>query len=167
MGSAHRWCGNLRYYSYYCWVIQHYENKQHSDDEAKWRVFIRRAEALYALASNVVDPQQSDGLAGNLWAGALCQQLPVGTIDLRPHTDHPGMSGQYLKATRGNFGQFYIASMTEVGLLDASSSRIPIVSEPLGRDMARLRRRAGSLLPFQELAKQHLRTGGARNRLVD
>ena len=32
---------------------------------------------------------------------------------------------------------------------------------------ARLRRRAGSLVPFQELAKQHLRTGGVRDRLVD
>src|SRR5260370_42520314 len=34
----------LRYYSFYCWVIRHYEEKKHSDDEAKWRVFIRRAE---------------------------------------------------------------------------------------------------------------------------
>jgi hypothetical protein len=53
----------LRYYSYYCWLIQHYEKKEHSDDEAKWRVFIRRAEALYALASNVVDP------ATKRWSG--------------------------------------------------------------------------------------------------
>src|SRR5258708_19851821 len=90
----------------------------------------RRAEAFYALASNVVDPQQSDGLAGNLWAGALCQQLPAGTIDLRPHTDHPGMSGQFLKATRGNFGQFYISRMTQVGLLVASSSPIPLLTQP-------------------------------------
>lgn len=147
----------LRYYSFYCWVIRYYERKEHSDDEAKWRVFIRRAEALYALASNVVDPQQSDGLAGNFWAGAFCQPLPAGTIDLRPYTDHPGTSGQYLKATRGNFGQFYIASMTEVGLLDASSSRIPIVSEPLGRDMANAF--ANSVGPTIDLISKVIRTG--------
>lgn len=125
----------LRYYSFYCWVIQHYEENEHSGDEAKWRLFIRRAEALYALACNVVDPQQSDGLAGGLWAGAFRQSLPTEKIDLRPHTDQPGKSGQYLKAIRGNFGQFYIASMTEVGLL-TPSGRIPIVSDQLGREMA-------------------------------
>jgi hypothetical protein len=125
----------LRYYSFYCWVIQHYEEMEHSSDEARWRVFIRRAEALYALACNVVDPQQSDGLAGGLWASAFRQVLPANTIDLRPHTDEPGQSSQYLKAGRGNFGQFYIASMTEVGLL-SRSSRIPIVSDRLGREMA-------------------------------
>ena len=125
----------LRYYSFYCWVIQHYEQKEHSGDEAKWRVFIRRAEALYALACNVVDPQQSDGLAGGLWAAGFRQAVGGDTIDLRPHTDRPGESGQYLKAIRGNFGQFYIASMTEVGLL-SPSSRIPIVSDQLGREMA-------------------------------
>ena len=126
----------LRYYSYYCWVVQHYEQVKHSGDEAKWRIFIRRAEALYALACDVADPAQSDGLAGGLWAGSFRQTLPVGTIDLRPHTDQPGAKGQYLKAKRGNFGQFYIASMTDVGLL-ARSKTIPIVSDGLGRDMAK------------------------------
>lgn len=125
----------LRYYSFYCWVIQHYEEIEHSGDEAKWRIFIRRAEALYALACYVVDPQHSDGLAGGLWAGAFRQSLPTDIIDLRPHTDKPGQSGQYLKAVRGNFGQFYIASMTEVGLL-TPSGRIPIVSDQQGREMA-------------------------------
>ena len=125
----------LRYYSFYCWVIQQYEQTEHSGDEAKWRIFIRRAEALYALACYVVDPQHSDGLAGGLWAGAFRQSLPTDLIDLRPHTDKPGQSGQYLKAVRGNFGQFYIASMTEVGLL-TPSGRIPIVSEQSGREMA-------------------------------
>lgn len=146
----------LRYYSFYCWVIQHYEQTEHSGDEAKWRVFIRRAEALYALACNVVDPQQSDGLAGGLWASAFCQALPVDTIDLRPVTDHPGESGQYLKATRGNFGQFYIASMTEVGFL-SPSGRIPIVSDQLGREMAKAF--TDSVGATTELISSGIRTG--------
>ena len=125
----------LRYYSFYCWAIQHYEQTEHSRDETKWRVFIRRAEALYVLACNVVNPDQSDGLAGGLWAGQFIKALPASTIDLRPHADDPELSSRYLQAKRGNFGQFYIASMTEVGLL-APSSPIPIVSEDLGRDMA-------------------------------
>ena len=140
----------LRYYSFYCWVIQHYEKTEHSEVENKWRIFIRRAEALYALACRVADAQQSDGLtsdglasdglksdglAGGRWAGKYSQSLPTGTIDLRPYTDKPNQSGQYLKALRGYFGQFYMSSMTEVGLLDPSK-RIPIISKPLGQNMA-------------------------------
>lgn len=125
----------LRYYAFYCWVIQHYEEIEHSGDEEKWKIFIRRAEALYALACYVADPQHSDGLAGGRWANAFRQALPGDTVDLRPYTDRPGEGGQYLRATRGNFGQFYIASMTEVGFLSPSSP-IPIVSEQLGRELA-------------------------------
>jgi hypothetical protein len=80
-------------------VIQHYEEAEHSGDEAKWRVFIRRAEALYALACNIVDPQQSDGLAGGRWASAFGQSLLSNTVDLRSHTDQ---SGQILWFPGGN-----------------------------------------------------------------
>jgi hypothetical protein len=146
----------LRYYSFCCWVIQLYEQIEHSGDEAKWRVFIRRAEALYALACNVVDPQQSDGLGGGLWAGGFRKALAGDTIDLRPHTDHPEESGQYLQAKRGNFGQFYIASMTDVGLL-SPSSRIPIVSDQLGREMSKAF--ADSIGKTTELISTGIRTG--------
>ena len=130
----------LRYYSFYCWVIHQYSQTVCSDDKTKWHTFIRRAEALYALACYVADSRQndglqSDGLSGADWAVKLCRSLPAGNFDLRPHTNKPGESGQYLKVSRGYFGQFYIASMTEVGLLK-SSKPIPIVSDSLGRQMA-------------------------------
>jgi hypothetical protein len=125
----------LRYYAFYCWVIQHYEEIEHSGNDEKWKVFIRRAEALYALACYIANREQSDGLAGGRWAGSFCQTLTADTIDLRPHTDRPSEGSQYLSAARGNFGQFYIASMTEVGFLSPSSP-IPIVSDQLGRELA-------------------------------
>ena len=130
----------LRYYSFYCWVIHHYEQTARSIDESRWRTFIRRAEALYALACRVADSQhsdglQSEGLAGGDWAGRHCRSIPAGGFDLSQHTDKSGQSPPYLKAPRGNFGQFYKSSMTEVGLLNPSIA-IPIVSDPLGRDMA-------------------------------
>jgi hypothetical protein len=46
------------------WVIQHYEEIEHSENDEKWKVFVRRAEALYALACYVANREQSDGLAG-------------------------------------------------------------------------------------------------------
>ncbi len=127
----------LRYYSFYCWAVHHYEQSVHADDDAQWRVFIRRAEALYALACEVENPAESDGLAGGDWARDFKQRLPPGKIDLRPYTDRPGVRNakQYLLAPRGNFGQFYVASMVQVGLLSPSSG-VPIVSKTRGGALA-------------------------------
>jgi hypothetical protein len=117
----------LRYYSFYCWVIERYEATEHSGDIARWSRFIRRSEALFALACNLADTEKADGLAGNVWARKVIKVPPKGLFDIRPVTDfHEGI-GQYLGAERGNFGQFYIASMTEEKFL-SDSDKIPIVS---------------------------------------
>lgn len=116
----------LRYYSCYCWVVALWAKIRHADDEPGWNLFIRRAEALYALACEAVEP--THGLAGSEWAQKYWAELKGTKIDLRPHTNRPGENGQYLMAKRGNFGQFYIASMFEVGLL-GDSARIPIVAD--------------------------------------
>lgn len=130
----------LRYFSFYCWAVDIYERKVHSADLKRWQVFIRRAEAIYALASNLVDGPQSLGMAGGDWANRMKADLAANTdwdtFDLKPHTDRPGEAGQYLKAKGGNFGQFYVASMLEVGML-AEFMGIPIVSEGYGRQLAR------------------------------
>lgn len=125
----------LRYYSFYCWVIDRYEATEHSGDDMKWRKFIRRAEAFYALACNLADPETADGLAGNIWARRALKEIEEGPFDVRPVTDfHSGVQ-QYLSAKRGNFGQFYIASMTDESFLSPSTG-IPIVSEDRGRKAA-------------------------------
>lgn len=125
----------LRYYSFYCWVIDRYEATEHSGDDAKWRTFIRRAEAFYALACNLAEAETADGLAGNIWARRALKEIEEGPFDVRSVTDfHPGVQ-PYLSAKRGNFGQFYIASMTDERFLSPSTG-IPIVSENLGRKAA-------------------------------
>ena len=116
----------LRYYSYYCWVVSLWAKIRQAEDEQGWRLFIRTAEALYALASESVE--STNGLAGSDWAREYWAGLKGNKIDLMPYINRPGENGQYLKAKRGNFGQFYIASMLEVKLL-ADSVSIPIVSK--------------------------------------
>jgi hypothetical protein len=115
--------------------VHHYELTVFADDEARWRVFIRRAEALYALTSLLVDAQNAGGLAGSEWAAGYLKNHQKGRINLRDYTDRPDEAGQYLAARRGNFGQFYVRSMTDVGLLQPSVS-IPVVSRPRGKEMA-------------------------------
>ncbi len=123
----------LRYYSFYCWVVALWAKLRHADDELEWRCFIRRAEALYALACESVVPN-TPGLAGSEWARKYWEEFEGTQIDLRPHTNRPGEKGQYLMAKRGNFGQFYVASMLEVKLL-GESTHIPIVAKN-GQDLA-------------------------------
>jgi len=125
----------LRYYSFYCWVVSLFAKIRHADDDKQWRLFIRRAEALYALACEATAPHSSQGLAGSDWARGYWDSFEGNEIDLHPHTDRPGETGQYLMAKRGNFGQFYVRSMMEVRLLHPSSG-VPIVSEDRGKAMA-------------------------------
>jgi hypothetical protein len=127
----------LRYYSFYCWVVRKYETTQHADDVKRWRIFIRRAEALFALTSEMHDPDGTGGVAGGDWARKYLKGKKEGPIDLRPHTDKPGdrAAKQYLLASGGNFGQFYVNSMTQVGLLQ-STTGVPLVSRPRGQEVA-------------------------------
>ena len=126
----------IRYYSFYCWVVRQFEKLKHSDDEEKWKKFIRRAEAIYVLSCVTFSAEHSGGMAGSDWAREHTGSLSEVSFDFTKWTDSPGQSGQYLKAARGNFGQFYISSMIEVGMLVSTNSRIPLLSEDYGIPIA-------------------------------
>jgi hypothetical protein len=127
----------LRYYSYYCWVIMTYQQTQHSNVEARWKRFIRRAEAFYVLASQLAREEKDSALAGANWVGRLRENGIPASIELSRYTDRLDGKGrgQYLRARFGNFGQFYKRTMTEVGML-VPSDRIPAVSRPRGEQLA-------------------------------
>lgn len=124
----------LRYFSFYCWVVRQFELQRHTLDEDKWSIFIRRAEAVYVLACQIGDSAKAFGMAGSLWAA---KHVDFGDdFDFTEWTDGPGQDNQYLKARRGNFGQFYIASMQEMGMLQNTRERIQAVSLGHGLELA-------------------------------
>lgn len=124
----------LRYFSFYCWVVRQFELRRHTSDDGKWSIFIRRAEAAYVLACQLGDSEEAFGMAGSMWAG---KNTDLGrTFDFTPWTDRPGEDNQYLKARWGNFGQFYIASMQQMHMLEESQERVQIVTETYGLDLA-------------------------------
>lgn len=124
----------LRYFSFYCWVVRQFELNHHSLDEGKWRIFIRRAEAVYALACQIGDNANALGMAGSLWAA---KHVDIGAaFDFTEWTDGPGQDNQYLKASRGNFGQFYVASMQQMGMLIATRERVQAVTPDHGLELA-------------------------------
>lgn len=126
----------IRYYSFYCWVIRQFEKIEHSDDEEKWKIFIRRAEAIYVLSCVAFSDEDSGGMAGSDWARDHAADLSDVGFEFAKWTDSPGENGQYLKAARGNFGQFYISSMIDVGMLVRTGSRIPLLTEDYGVHIA-------------------------------
>jgi hypothetical protein len=124
----------LRYYSFYCWVVTRWGTDKHADHTQGWRSFIRRAEALYAMASLVADADTSGGMAGREWAEKAESSLAGAEyLDLVVHDD-PESDASYLGAKSGNFGQFYVASMLESGLLRESRG-VPLIDDN-GRTMA-------------------------------
>lgn len=74
----------LRYYSFFPWLVGLYEKLHHSDDPARFARFMRRGEALYALATLVDDQQGSDGLGGSNWASQHRAEAAINGIDSHP-----------------------------------------------------------------------------------
>lgn len=111
----------LRYYSYFPWLVGIYEKLHHADDPARFAVFMRRGEAVYALATLVDDQEGSDGLGGSNWASQHRGDAQINGIDFRPFTDDRESQHTYLQAPRGNYGVAYAPTLTEMKWLTASS----------------------------------------------
>ncbi len=114
----------LRYYSYFPWLVGLYEKLHHSDNPAKFATFMRRGEALYALATLVHDQESSDGLGGSNWASQHRAEAAANGIDLRPYTDDRKSDLTYLQAARGNYGVAYAPTL--VGMEWLSDSSVPV-----------------------------------------
>lgn len=147
----------LRYYSYYPWIIRLYERTEHSDSSSKWATFVRRADALYALASMVVDPDHSDGLGGWDWANGHRQDAAENGIDLGRFADDPKSDSTYLQALRGTFGAAYAPTFIDLGLTTASS--VPVT---IGRGNELADAFAKSVGPAAEFIQEALQTGHVR-----
>src|SRR6202007_2868658 len=77
------------YYSFYCWVVELFERTAHSDNPVLWAKCIRRAEALYAVASYMHEAREAHGLGGGIWAAARRREIGEGKAGtIRPFVDH-------------------------------------------------------------------------------
>lgn len=126
----------LRYYSFYCWMLWQFEQIHHTTREDTWIEFIRRCEATLALCCQVGDATSAYGMAGSDWWRTAAADPATKTFDLVEATNRPGQDNQYLKAKYGNFGQFYAASMLEMGLIQSSATRVYGVTDPTGKAIA-------------------------------
>lgn len=124
----------MRYYGLYAWLAQTYA-KQVSDTSAEvWCLYLRRAEALYALVAAYNGSER--GVAGVLWAGRKLAETAGSWVVFRPNTDR-GDTVQYLKQKFGAFGAAYGSQLVEIGILEyVDEHQVPVPTADVGDPLA-------------------------------
>ncbi|MBP2159121.1 MULTISPECIES: hypothetical protein [Asticcacaulis] len=124
----------LRYYSFFCWMLEAYASKIGNTDPQEFRIFHRRCELLYALIA-ARGPYET-GVTGIEWAqkqvakiqGAGDPNVEIAFAD----GAHPDTSGdRYLKNKAGAFGAIYSTQMQDIGLvlLGTTENPVPVCTE--------------------------------------
>ena len=107
--------GRIRYYSFYCWLLNEYSIRIGSTNPAEQKRFIRRAEYIIALSSQFGN---LEGISGSNYAKNIVEtaatefDLQKGTYNSDGSTD-----GTYWKYSFGIFGQYYLGSLRQIGLV--------------------------------------------------
>ena len=109
-----------RYYSLFSLVLKHYEENVRDADPERFRAFLRRCEALFALIC--CHGEAELGITGSDWAtkqlAAVSQTDPEAVIDFALGADqNADVSLRYLKNKGGAFGGIYSTQMSEMGLV--------------------------------------------------
>lgn len=123
----------IRYYSFFCWMLETYAQNTHDTSEAKFRSFQRRCELLFALVSARGDREV--GVAGIDWARdhvaiAELKGDPEAIIEFGPAADPKAAVKMYLENQAGAFGAIYVTQMHDMGLVEFSSDHsIPVCSD--------------------------------------
>lgn len=128
----------MRYYGFYPWLLRHYLQTNGSTDPEVWRVFLRRAEALYALIANQAGGEF--GVAGTLWAMRAVTAAKTGggsiPIDFAAAAAL-GSDDHYFAQSWGVFGLAYQSQLYEIGVLSRGKGHgIPLPSEESGIALA-------------------------------
>ena len=122
----------MRYYGFYTWLADTYAKEVGSTDVERWCIYVRRAEALYALTAIHITGET--GVAGTEWATAKLSDSDTELIEFHLSTDREGDHRQYLKQKFGVFGAAYGAQLVEIGLLEylKNGHEIPVPTRGAG-----------------------------------
>lgn len=125
----------VRYYGLYVWLADRYARDIGDTDSTVWQRRIRRAEALYALISQVKGGEK--GVGGAEWAEKRLSTAGERRLDFQDDTE-PGSDTHYLQNPWGVFGQAYQSQLFAIGLLARSPDHeIAIPAPSTGDDLAR------------------------------
>lgn len=108
----------IRYYGFYCWLLNKYiELYDGRITQQSHRRFIRRSELLIALIMMKSDPEASQ-ITGSRKAREILSEIGAkGTIKIAQFADDRQSEDAYWKYATGAFGQYYSASIKQIGLI--------------------------------------------------
>ena len=110
----------LRYYSFLCWVLYSYTKKGGSSSLDDWRQYIRKAEFLFSLISDVHhenDHGFSGSMVGSDTSSPLIIKHKLDVIDLTKYTQYEDSPDRYFKNKGGGFAQYYKGPMENMKLV--------------------------------------------------
>lgn len=107
----------LRYYGFYCWLIDFYFKKEKKGNQTEQYRFIRRAELLIALLMQK-ERKGITQITGSDFASNLINNGTSNTFDLAAGADKDsGNEKTYWKYPSGAFGQYYFGAMSALSLV--------------------------------------------------
>jgi hypothetical protein len=126
----------IRYFGFYCWLLEEYAKKVGDTDPKIQKMYIRRAELLIAFMMVKCRP----GLTGIPGVAYASNHVNNDILDLKLGADQePGKSDTYWALSSGAFGQYYAAAMQMAGFIVHSKNapEIFIPTEKNGRPLAK------------------------------
>lgn len=110
--------GRIRYYSFYCWLLDEYSKRNGSTDPEVQRKFMRTAEYIIALSSQFYDGDNGS-IPGSNYAKVEVQNEEITTHDLNAGIYKPdGTTAKtYWNFGWGAFGQYYLGSLRDIGII--------------------------------------------------
>ncbi len=117
----------IRNYSFYCWLLDEYAKQIKDSNPDNQKLYIRRAEYIIALLSIEGD---IPGISGSTYATNRFNE-GIQTFDLHSGTYNEDKStiGTYWQYHFGIFGQYYLASLRQIGLIEEPVNDLNV---PLG-----------------------------------
>lgn len=181
-----------RYYSFFPFILKHYEENIRHPDPHVFRVFQRKCEALFALICTYEEPDV--GITGYNWAKrtldnarSLSDEAAVidFTVDADPEADE-GL--RYLRNKGGAFGAIYATQMSDMGLVhfpkagdpnpnpvcsdvalklaDAFASELGVLADAFFEAAADGKIALSSLKSFEAMKPSRLKLGSAEHNLL-
>lgn len=116
----------VRYWSFYCWLVQLYSEKIREPDTRQFVQFIRRGEFLLAVAIEATTKYEPS-VSGTRRAANAVQDLP---LDISKYADaNVRGNRRYWQYDSGAFGQYFMGVMVDLGLLCKNDYEILVCSD--------------------------------------
>lgn len=112
--------GRIRYYSFYCWLLDEYSKQVGSTDPLEQQKFVRKAEYIIALISRYMEGEVTS-IPGSNYATNEVRQNETGNYDLNAGTykSDGATRNTYWNYFSGAFGQYYLGSLQDISIVAA------------------------------------------------